>query len=34
MNMKNVDNSLDVKNISDLVLKEMFGIYKTKKHYK
>ena len=34
MNMKNVDNSLDVKNISDLVLKEMFGIYKSKKPYK
>ena len=28
--MKNVHNSLGVKNISDLVLKEIYGIYKTK----
>ena len=28
--MKNVHNSLSVKNISDLVLKEIYGIYKTK----
>ena len=30
VSMKNVQNGLDVKNISDLVLKEIYGIYKTK----
>ena len=30
VSMKNVHNSLGVKNISDLVLKEIYGIYKTK----
>ena len=28
--MKNVYNSLDVKNISDLILKEIYGIYEIK----
>ena len=28
--MKDVHKSLDVKNMSDLVLKEIYGIYKTK----
>ena len=28
--MKNVHNGLGVKNMSDLVLKEIYGIYKTK----
>ena len=28
--MKNVHKGLGVKNISDLVLKEVYGIYKTK----
>ena len=28
--MKNVHNDLGVKNISDLILKEIYGIYKTK----
>ena len=30
VSMKNLQNGLDVKNISDLVLKEIYGIYKTK----
>ena len=30
VSMKNVHNRLGVKNISDLVLKEIYGIYKTK----
>ena len=30
VSIKNVHNGLGVKNISDLVLKEIFGIYKTK----
>ena len=28
--MKNVHHSLAVKNISDLILKEVYGIYETK----
>ena len=28
--MKNVEDGLGVQNISDLVLKEIYGIYKTK----
>ena len=28
--MKNVHNDLDVKNISDLILKEIYGIYERK----
>ena len=32
--MKNVHNGLGVKNMSDLILKEVFGIYETKKLYK
>ena len=28
--MKDVQDGLDIQNISDLVLKEIFGIYKTK----
>ena len=28
--MKNVHNSLGVKNMSDLIFKEIYGIYKTK----
>ena len=28
--MKNIENGLGVQNISDLVLKEIYGIYKTK----
>ena len=28
--MKNVHNGLGVKNMSDLILKEIYGIYKTK----
>ena len=31
--MKNVQDDLGVQNISDLVLKEIYGIYKTKKTY-
>ena len=31
MNMKNVQDGLGVQNISDLVLKEIYVIYKTKK---
>ena len=30
VSMKNIHNGLGVKNISDLVLKEIYGIYKTK----
>ena len=30
VSMKNVHNDLGVKNMSDLVLKEIYGIYKTK----
>ena len=30
VSMKNVHNSLGVKNISDLILKEIYGIYETK----
>ena len=30
VNMKNVQDGLGVQNISDLVLKEIYGIYKTK----
>ena len=30
MSIKNVHNGLGVKNMSDLVLKEIYGIYKTK----
>ena len=29
--MKDIQNGLGVQNISDLVLKEMYGIYKTKR---
>ena len=32
--MKNAENSLGVQNISDLVLKEIYGIYKTKNLWK
>ena len=32
--MKNVHNGLGVKNISDLILKEIYSIYETKKPYK
>ena len=32
--MKEVQDGLGVQNISDLVLKEIYGIYKTKKPYK
>ena len=32
--MKNVESSMGVKNISDLVLKEIQGICETKKSYK
>ena len=30
LSMKNTHNGLGVKNMSDLVLKEIYGIYKTK----
>ena len=30
--MKNVQDDLGVQNISDLVLKEIYGIYKTKEN--
>ena len=30
LSMKNVHNGLGVKNISDLILKEIYGIYETK----
>ena len=32
--MENVQDVLGVQNISDLVLREIYGIYKTKKPYK
>ena len=32
--MKDVESSMGVKNITDLVLKEIQGIYETKKSYK
>ena len=31
--MKNVNNGLSVKNISDVILKEIYGIYETKQIY-
>ena len=31
VSMKNAEDGLGVQNISDLVLKEIFGIYKTQK---
>ena len=34
VSMKNVHKGLSVKNISDLVLKEIYSIYRTKKPYK
>ena len=34
VSMKNVQHSLGVQNISDLVLKEIYSIYKTIKPYK
>ena len=34
VNMKNVQHGLGVQNISDLVLKEIYSIYKTIKPYK
>ena len=34
VNMKNVQHGLSVQNISDLVLKEIYSIYKTIKPYK
>ena len=34
VSMKNVHNGLGVKNISDLVLKEIYSIYRTRKPYK
>ena len=34
VSMKNVHNGLGVKNMSDLVLKELYGIFKTKNFMK
>ena len=33
VSMKNVHNGLCVKNMSDLILKEIYGIYKTQKFF-
>ena len=34
VSMKDVGSGIDVKNISDLVLKEIYGIFETKKSFK
>ena len=34
VNMKDVGSGMGVKNISDLILKETYGIWETKKSYK
>ena len=32
--MKDIESGIGVKNISDLVLKEIYGVYETKKSFK